>query len=760
MRLYIAEKPSLARAIAEGLGGQHKKNGCIECANGNVVTWCFGHILEQLDPNEYDEKYAHWHLNDLPIIPERWKLKVKKDARDQYKIIKDLIGKCDEVVNAGDPDREGQLLVDEVLQYVGNKKPVKRILLNALDDKSVKEALQDLRPNENFVGMRNAALGRSRADWLVGMNLSRLYTIKAHDAGYDGVLSVGRVQTPTMALVVRRENEITHFKPTTHYVAQVLFHHANGNIQASWKMPKDMDGLDEEGRLLDASIAEGLIARIQSVPAKIGKIEQQKKQEGQHLPYSLSALQIEAGRRHGYTPQQVLDTMQKLYEQKFTTYPRSDCDYLPTNQLSDAPAILKNLAGIQKDGFSALVAKADTSIRSRAWNDKKISAHHAIIPTTVNPKFESLSEIEQNLYYMVAQAYLAQFFPIHTYQATRITIEADGEHFIANGKAILENGWKDIYAKNKSEDDEKEGSAILPDCQEGDSVTFAGSKILEKETKPPKRFNPSTLLKAMKEIYKYVKDPSLKAELKECSGIGTEATRAGIIDGLQKRGFLAIDKKNLVPTDKACMAIKFLPETITYPDTTAVWEEELEEVLNGTLSLDDFQQKQEGKIREFLKAAESIHIAPAKNAVLCPNCHKPMKRRKGKNGFFWGCTGYPECKTTFPDKNGKPDFKAHKSARTGKTATCPKCGKNLIQIKGSKGLFWACEDRNNCGATFNDEHGKPSIHRCPTCKKGFLNRYESRKKKGAFFWACSDRNCKTFLQDDNGKPGEPFPPRS
>ena len=313
MRLYIAEKPSLARAIAEGLGGQHKKNGCIECANGNVVTWCFGHILEQLGPDEYDEKYAHWHLEDLPIIPEHWKLKVKKDARDQYKIIKDLISKCDEVVNAGDPDREGQLLVDEVLQYVGNKKPVKRILLNALDDKSVKEALQDLRPNEDFIGMRNAALGRSRADWLVGMNLSRLYTVKARDAGYDGVLSVGRVQTPTMALVVRRENEITHFKPTTHYVAQVLFHHANGNIQASWKMPKDMDGLDEEGRLLDASIAEGLIARIQSAPAKIEKIEQQKKQEGQHLPYSLSALQIEAGRRHGYTPQQVLDTMQKLY---------------------------------------------------------------------------------------------------------------------------------------------------------------------------------------------------------------------------------------------------------------------------------------------------------------------------------------------------------------------------------------------------------------------------------------------------------------
>ena len=756
MRLFIAEKPSLARAIAEGLGNGKKSEGFITCGS-DVVTWCFGHILEQYSPDQYDEKYAHWRMDDLPIIPETWKLFVKKDASKQFKIIKELIGKADLIVNAGDPDREGQLLIDEVLGYVKNKKPVQRILLNALDDKSVREALQDLRKNEDFIGLRDSALARSRADWLVGMNLTRAFSVKGWDAGYKGVISVGRVQTPTMALVVRRENEIKNFKSTTHYEAKVIFQHENGILPTTWKFNKDMDGVDEEGRLLDKSITEAAIEKVKAAGSgTIASVEQKKKQEGQRLPYSLSSLQIEAGRRYGYTPKQVLDTMQSLYEKKFTTYPRSDCDYLPENQYAEAASVISNLKGIEKDGLNLIAAKADTSVHSRAWNDKKISAHHAIVPTSVKVDLDKLDDKEQNLYVMVSLAYLAQFYPIHTYLATKITVKAADETFVGNGKQIIDMGWKALYQKSAKaeEDGEDEGNAVLPEVHEGDSVSYMDAKLAEKQTQPPKRFTPSTLLKAMKEIYRYVKDDKLKAELKECSGIGTEATRAGIIDKLQTAEYLGLDKskKYLIPLEKAYMIAKVLPDEITYPDTTAVWEKELEEVSNGTMDLATFTDKQTKKIETFLDVAKNAQIEPAKDVPTCPKCHKALRRIKSKkNGkFYWICTDR-ECKTIFSDKNGKPDMTEKKGSASGLTATCPKCGKKLRQINGKYGLFWGCEDRE-CNASFDDHKNKPVIQKCPNCGKGYLRRFQSKKKKGEYYWACSERCDKPFFDDKNGLP--------
>ena len=258
MKLFIAEKPSLAQAIAAGIGVGKKNDGYISLNGGEeIVTWCYGHILEQLNPSEYAEKYQKWRIEDLPIIPNQWKLKVKSDAAKQFKVIRDLIGKATTIVNAGDPDREGQLLVDEVLDFVGNKKPVQRILLNALDEKSVRQSLHDLRDNRDFQGLKNAALGRSRADWLIGMNLSRAYTIRARQAGFESV-SVGRVMTPTMALAVHREEEIANFKPVTHYVVKAIFKNNFGEIPATWQMTDKVPSLDSEGRLLDKKVAEDL----------------------------------------------------------------------------------------------------------------------------------------------------------------------------------------------------------------------------------------------------------------------------------------------------------------------------------------------------------------------------------------------------------------------------------------------------------------------------------------------------------------------
>ena len=659
-RLFIAEKPSMGRAIAQGLEALGDKSrsadGCIHVGS-DTVTWLFGHILEQYSPDEYDEKYKRWHIEDLPIVPSVWKLKVKPDAKKQYKIVSALAKEADEIIHAGDPDREGQLLVDELLAHIGvlKTKPVKRILLNALDVKSVQEALRHIRPNDEFVGLRNSALARSRADWLIGMNLSRIYTILARGAGYDSVVNVGRVKTPTMGLVVRREIEIRTFKPVTFFTPQVEFRHANGTFRAKWKA-QEQDGVDEEGRILKKDLAEEILTASSLPPAKIESVEQKKGTSPQRLPYSLSALQIDAGKIFGYSPQEVLDTQQALYEKKLTSYPRSDCDYLPENQLSDAAAILKNLAAADSS-LEQFIEKADLSIKSRAWNDKKISAHHAIIPTTVETKLSNLSEKEKNLYMLIAKSYIAQFYPAQEFLSTKVELSAGGEIFTASGKVILQQGWKSLYQNDAKKDDveNEEEQQSLPDMQQGDSVEFAGGKIVEGVTKPPARFTPATLLKAMKEIHKYVHDKELAASLKECSGIGTEATRAGMIDELEKRGFIKKTGKNFVPTEIASSMCRILPEALIYPDLTARWEDALDKIGKKEMSLADFGAQQKRFLDELLAGAKEAKIPPPRNLPLCPACKKPLRRRKSKKGtWFWSCSGYPDCTKAFADERGKP----------------------------------------------------------------------------------------------------------
>ena len=655
-RLFIAEKPSMGRAIAQGLEALGDKSwsadGCIHVGS-DTVTWLFGHILEQYSPDEYDEKYKRWHIEDLPIVPSVWKLKVKPDAKKQYKIVSALAKEADEIIHAGDPDREGQLLVDELLAHIGvlKTKPVKRILLNALDVKSVQEALRHIRPNDEFVGLRNSALARSRADWLIGMNLSRIYTILARSAGYDSVVNVGRVKTPTMGLVVRREIEIRTFKPVTFFTPQVEFRHANGSFRAKWKA-QEQDGVDEEGRILKKDLAEEILTASSVPPAKIESVEQKKGTSPQRLPYSLSALQIDAGKIFGYSPQEVLDTQQALYEKKLTSYPRSDCDYLPENQLGDAAAILKNLAAADSS-LERFIEKADLSIKSRAWNDKKISAHHAIVPTTVETKLSDLSEKEKNLYMLIAKSYIAQFYPAQEFLSTKVELSAGGEMFTASGKVILQQGWKSLYQNDAKEDEEEQQS--LPDMQQGDSVEFAGGKIVEGVTKPPARFTPATLLKAMKEIHKYVHDKELAASLKECSGIGTEATRAGMIDELEKRGFIKKAGKNFVPTEIASSMCRILPESLIYPDLTARWEDALDKIGKKEMSLADFGAQQKRFLDELLAGAKEAKIPPPRNLPLCPACKNPLRRRKSKKGtWFWSCSGYPDCTKAFADERGKP----------------------------------------------------------------------------------------------------------
>lgn len=693
MRLFIAEKPSMGREIAANLPGpQRKGNGFIETAAG-TVTWLFGHVLRQAEPQEYDAKYKIWRAEDLPIVPQRWQLLVSESSAKQFAVVRQLISQADEIVHAGDPDREGQLLVDEVLEYVGCDKPVRRILLNALDEKSIKEAIGNLRQNAEFFNLRQSALARARADWLIGMNLSRAYTLAAQRSGHRKlVLPVGRVKTPTLALVVRREREIENFKPQDYYTIKGLFQHANGQFSAQWK-PKDIQaGLDPEGRLIDKNIAEAKLAEFLQSPndGVVSGYTKAKKQEPQRLPFSLSSLQVLAGRRFGYEPQQVLDTAQKLYEQKLTTYPRSDCEYLPTNQFKDSGTILQNLQGLAHEQLSAWAAGADSKIKSRAWNDKKISAHHAIIPTRVKADLAKLSIVERNIYFLIAQAYLAQFYPVHTYYQTKVEVTYKDELFAASGRTEIDLGWKALYAYKKknadennagrpdnadgSDDDNNENSEnndngengdngadgnALPPMKKNDGVQYLSGELGQSVTKPPSRFTQATLIAAMKDIHKFVQNPEAKKQLKAVYGIGTEATRATILDELiHKRKLLKETgkKKYLQPAQSAYMLIDAMPEELAYPDFTAIWEDRLHSMAEGEGSLEEFLQSQVDFTASLCQKANGTSLA-AEGQIRCPRCNVGvMQKRHGKNGDFWGCSNYPRCRMSCDDKEGKPDF--------------------------------------------------------------------------------------------------------
>lgn len=654
MRLFIAEKPSLALAIANGLGNKGKKDGYFDCGN-DIVTFCFGHIMQQCSPDEYDEKYKQWKMETLPILPEKWKLKVTPSCAKQFKIIKELVKKAEIIVNAGDPDREGQLLVDEVLNELGvlQTKPIKRILLNALDEKSVRAALNDIRENKDFSGLRNSALARSRADWLIGMNFTRAYSIKAREAGYQQNFTIGRVQTPTAALIIRREKEIKNFKPVTYYNLIVRWQSDTGTFDSTWQVPDDFLEADPDGRILKKEALTAVWEKIQSnnSTGKIIQVEQKPGKTSQRLPYSLSSLQIEAGKIYGLSPQEVLDIQQSLYEKKLTTYPRSDCEYLPENQLSDIGCVMNNLKSIS-DEIYQFVENADIKIRSRAWNDKKITAHHAIIPTTVKPDFSQLSSNEKKMYELVARSYIAQFYPPKTYLTTTVTVDSVGELFKTTGTIIQEAGWTKLY---RYVENEKINESKLPNLSQGKSVSAISSNIKEGITKPPARFTPATLIKAMKEIYKYVKDDSLKASLKDCSGIGTEATRANIVELIQNRGYVKLESKNLVPTDLGLLLFEVVDENMLYPDITAVWERDLDAISCREMPIREFMEKQQGYINTLLANLQKTTIRQSASKVSCPECGKNMRRIKGKSGYFWACTGYPACKKTFNDKKGKPD---------------------------------------------------------------------------------------------------------
>ena len=588
-RLFIAEKPSLGKAIAAELGVTQTCQGYIVCGN-DAVTWCFGHLLEQYDPDDYDEAWKLWRRSSLPMIPREWRLKPKESTRAQLQVISNLLGEAATVVNTGDPDREGQLLVDEVLEHFRYSGPVQRIWLASLDSRSIQKALATLKDNRDYANLRDSARARSQADWLIGMNATRAMTLRGRESGRDGVLSMGRVQTPTLALVVNRDREIAAFTPIDYLVLQATLQHDAGTFSALFKPSETQPGLDSEGRLVDGATAQGIMDAVRGKNGIITSVTREKKKKPVPLPHCLSSLQKAASSKLGMTAQQVLDTAQSLYEKKLTTYPRTDCRYLPEEQFSDAARIITAL-GSSVSGLEAVTAKADSALKGPVWDTKKITAHHAIIPTGEEPR--SLTAQEKELYLMIAVQYFLQFYPPMLYEAQKILTTIVETAWEARGRMIIEPGWTGFAAEDDDEDaKKKEAEQSLPSVGNNDTVLCADVDALKKKTTPPSKFSEGSLIEAMANIHRFVSDAKAKAVLKENEGIGTEATRAGIIETLKNRGFIVASGKSLVSTPLGQSLIDMTPDTLRDPVTTAQWEQRLEAITRGETSLEDFMREQ------------------------------------------------------------------------------------------------------------------------------------------------------------------------
>lgn len=611
MILYIAEKPSLGRAVADVLPKPHKKgDGFIKVGNGDVVSWCIGHLLEQAEPEVYDAAYKKWSIEHLPIIPTQWKLEVKPKTKKQFSILKKLIKDADVLVNVGDPDREGQILIDEVINHCGvsneKKRAAKRCLISDLNASAVKRSLENLRDNHEFVPLATSALARARADWLYGINMTRLCTLKGQRSGFQGVLSVGRVQTPLLGLVVYRDLEIENFVAKPFYEVTVdLKTQKHEEYKAKWKPSSSCeDYMDEDGRVLSRQLAENVIQRVRNQPGEIVKVQESKKKQSPPLPYNLSTLQIDAARRYGLSAKDVLDVCQGLYERhKLITYPRSDCRYLPKEHYAGASVVVDAVAKTRPE-LKDIIAAADFSIKSKAWNDSKVSAHHAIIPTMKVMDGQRLSSNEANIYDLISKQYLVQFYPHYEYVDKQIDTEVAGGLFIARQTDPQGQGWKVVLfpkqAAAATKKPDKNAPTPLPSVSKGDQVSCEGAELVEKETTPPRHFNDATLLSAMTGIARYVSDAVIKKVLRETDGLGTEATRAGIIELLFRREYLSRKGKEIHSTDIGRQLIISLPEKMGRPDMTAQWESQLDAISQREINYAHFMHPMTTGLNELV----------------------------------------------------------------------------------------------------------------------------------------------------------------
>lgn len=687
MRLIIAEKPSVARAIADVLGHARGRDGFIECG-GWTVTWCAGHLLEQAPPEDYHGG-NFVQARDLPVLPEAWLLHPKDPrAKKQLNVIKGLLKAADEVVHGGDADREGQLLVDEVLHHLNWRGKTSRLWLSSLDEASVRRALSALKPNEALKSLHDSALARQRADWLLGLNGSMAISRNLQARGLSGSWSVGRVQTPTLALIVDRHAAIHGHRKRDHYKVQITL---QDGVTAWWQIPDDLltDGLQ-----LDKARADQAAAAVEGRAGSVARYGKRQGQRAAPLPYSLAALQMEANSRFGLSAKQTLEAAQALYEAKVATYPRTDCRYLPEEMRGEAAVIL--------DKIGASAPGIDVRRQHPAWNTGEVTAHHAIIPTGQALPV-SLDERAAKVYGIIRESYIRLFMPDERFEQQEAVFEFKSDPaaliFRAQAKKVLEPGWTAL-GQDIGEDAETGETAgkALPDYREGQPVACAKAAVQALQTRPPQPFNDKTLIAAMTGIHKLVTDPKQRARLRETSGLGTEATRAGIIETLFVRGYAERRGKNIEPTPRGSELIAMLRKAcpaLTDPGETALQEDALADIISQKLSFERFLQTVAAKAREEVQALLGATLIKGEITMHeCPKCHQAaLAPHTAKSGLaYWKCG---QCQTAFGDDNGSPGkewfTKDAAPAQNGDGPPCPQCRQKTAQSLTRNGkTYYRC----------------------------------------------------------------------
>ncbi len=600
MRVFIAEKPALAKVIAEALGAGVRKDGYIQCGS-DAVTWCVGHILELSPPEAHNPAYAKWNAADLPLKLRPAQYQPKENTAAQFKVVQQLVGQATEIVHAGDPDDEGQLLVDEVLTYCHSTCPVKRVLINDLNTAAAKKALANLRDNREFLGLSQKALARSIGDQLYGFNMTRAYTLAARKKGIEGVLSIGRVQTPILGLIVNRFNAFQNHSAAFFYSLSANIDVTGHRIVPRYQVPEGAP-VDDKGRLIDESVANDVATACKGQPATVTASQTEEKSTPAPLPFSLLDLQAHMSKKFGLSAQQTLDLTQSLRENhKAITYNRSDCNYLTSEQFGDAAATLAAIT-IALPALAESLSEANPAQKGRAFDDKKVSAHTAIIPTTTAPNPTNMTADERQVYQAIATQYLAQFLPEKRYLAASATFAVNGHAFVAKATQTTQDGWTTLLSG--AEDSEGESLeeaettpfAALSALRNNDEGVCESVTVSKEKTKPLPLYTEATLLKDLQRVAKYVKDPKIRQLLKdrdagktgEHGGIGTPATRASMLETLQKRGFYTVEKKKLIPTELGLSFIASLPEIATAPDMTALWHEQQQMIEQGSFTVDEF----------------------------------------------------------------------------------------------------------------------------------------------------------------------------
>jgi DNA topoisomerase-3 len=636
--LVLAEKPSVARDIAKVLKCSRKGEGCL-IGDEYIITWAIGHLITLLEPEDYDVKLKKWRMDTLPIIPLNMKLKPVENTKKQFNIVSALINSedVDSLICATDSGREGELIFRYIYESSQCSKPFKRLWISSMTDAAITEGFKKLKPGEEYDNLYESAKCRSEADWLVGMNASRAFTIK-----YNTLLSIGRVQTPTLAMIVERQKEINAFETAEYYEIMADFE----DFKGLW-----IDKETKESKIIDKNKAKEIADKVLNKLGKVSQVETEDKRMPAPLLYDLTELQRDANKKLGFTATKTLTVAQELYEKrKFITYPRTDSRYLSNDMVPKLKGILYKIKVDDYEPYvNYVLGLKELPISKRIIDDSKVTDHHAIIPTDIKPDITKLSPDEAKIYDLIVRRFISVFYPNYIYKITRILSEVEGEYFQTKGKVILQLGWMELY-KNDEKKEKNDEEQELPPLKVDDKIKVIGTDVQKKKTKPPSAYTEAALLSAMENAGRFVEDEELKEQLKD-GGLGTPATRAAIIERLIKVGYITRKGKGLIPTEKGMKLIEIVPFELKSPETTGKWERGLTSISKGKLQAPRFMESITRYVRYLVKEAVKANMdvvfedkAREKNFKgfqnsigICPICKKGHVLEHEK-GFY--CTNW------------------------------------------------------------------------------------------------------------------------